>query len=222
VADPLVLPEYGPTLPAIARRRFGWRERTTVALLFAVGALIALALFVVRPEVDPLAKYVHHDDPVFNLLYRRSALHRVSPQGTELVRLQGQRGRLAVTIAVERLTLPPASGDIAHGQLPAFASKHIEELRAGLDHFELRAEGRARVNDAPGYEVRFRTGPPGRRTFGNDLMVLPTEENAADALLVTARRTITGRPRFGKREAALNKASAKAYRSFKYGSIAAR
>ena len=33
VAEPLVLPEYGPTLPTLARRRFGWRERTTVALL---------------------------------------------------------------------------------------------------------------------------------------------------------------------------------------------
>jgi hypothetical protein len=222
VAEPLVLPEYGPTLPEVARRRFGWRERTTVALLFAVAAIVALGLFVVRPEVDPLAKYVHHDDPVFNLLYRRSALHRVDPQGGELVRLEGERGRLAVAIAVEKLALPPAGGDVAHGQLPAFASHHIDELRRELPQFQLRAEGRARVNNAPGYEVRFRTGPPGRRTFGNDLMILPTEENAADALLVTARRTLTGSPRFGKREAALNKATAKAYRSFKYGSLAAR
>ena len=222
MAEPLVLPEYGPTLPELARRRFGWRERTTVALLFAIAALIALGLFVVRPEVDPLAKYVHHDKPVFNLLYRRSALHPVSPQGAELVRLQGKRGRLSVTIAVEPLQLPPASGDVAHGVLPAFASQHIDELRRDLGQFQLRAEGRARVNNAPGYEVRFRTGPPGQRTFGNDLMILPTEENAADALLVTARRTITGKPRFGKREAALNKATAKAYRSFKYGSTAAR
>jgi hypothetical protein len=222
VAEPLVLPEYGPTLPELARRRFGWRERTTVVLLFALAALVALGLFVVRPEVDPLAKYVHHGDPVFNLLYRRSALHRVDAQAAELVRLQGKRGRLTVTIAVEPLQLPPASGDLAHGLLPAFASDHVEELRAQLDHFELRAEGRARVNDAPGYEVRFRTGPPGARTFGNDLMLLPTEDNGADALLVTARRTITGKPRFGKREAALNKATAKAYRSFKYGATAAR
>jgi hypothetical protein len=222
VAEPLVLPEYGPTLPELARRRIGWRERTTVALLFALAALIALGLFVVRPEVDPLAKYVHHDDPVFNILYRRSALHPVAPQGAELVRLQGKRGRLTVTIAVERLQLPPASGDIAHGLLPAFASQHVDELRRALPQFQLRAEGRARVNNAPGYEVRFRTGPPRRRTFGNDLMILPTETNAADALLVTARRTITGKPRFGKREAALNKAAAKAYRSFKYGSLAAR
>jgi hypothetical protein len=216
VAEPLVLPEYGPTLPAIVRRRFGWRERTTVALLLGLAALVALALFVVKPEVDPLAKYVHHGDPTFNLLYRRSALKQVTPQGSELVRLEGNRGRLTTTIAVEPLTVPPASGDIAHGELPAFASRHIDELRAGDPAFQLVAEGRARVNGAPGYEVRFRTG----NTFGNDLLILPKEDDADGALLVTARRTATGR--LGKREAALNKATAKAYRSFKYGTTAAR
>jgi len=221
VPEPLVLPQYGPTLPEIARRRFGLRERTTAVLLLVLAALIALGLFVVRPQVDPLAKYVHHGDPTFNLLYRRSALHKVAPQGSELVRLQGQRGRLTTTIAVEPLKLPAATGDIAHGALPAFASRHIEELRAGDDTFQLVAEGRARVNGAPGYEVRFRTGPPGKQTFGNDLLILPKEDDATGALLVTSRRTITGKPTLGKREAALNKASAKAYRSFKYGATAA-
>ena len=52
---------------------------------------------------------------------------------------------------------------MAHGALPAFASEHIEELRAELPDFELVNEGRARVNGAPGYEVRFRTGR-GRRS----------------------------------------------------------
>ena len=219
--EPLVLPQYGPTLPEIARRRFGLRERTTAVLLLVLAALIALGLFVVRPQVDPLAKYVHHGDPTFNLLYRRSALHKVPPQESELVRLQGQRGRLTTTIAVEPLKLPAATGDIAHGALPAFASRHIEELRAGDDTFQLVAEGRARVNGAPGYEVRFRTGPSGKQTFGNDLLILPKEDDATGALLVTSRRTITGKPTLGKREAALNKASAKAYRSFKYGATAA-
>jgi hypothetical protein len=219
LADPLILPEYGPTLPAIARRRFGWRERTTVALLFALAAAIALGLLVVRPQVDEIAKVVHHDRPVFNLLYDTGALHEVAPHPGELVRLEGRRGRMTVAIGVERLRLPGATGDVAHGVLPAFASAHIEQLRAGLPEFQLRAEGRARVNNAPGYEVRFRTGPPGHRTFGNDLMILPTEENAADALLVTSRRTIDGSLKVGKREFSLYRASAEAYRSFKYGTV---
>jgi hypothetical protein len=216
LSEPLVLPEYGPTLPDLVQRRFGWRQRTTVALLLAAAVLVAVGLLLVRPEVDSQTKFVHHDAPVFNLLYDNSALHQVAPQGDELVRLEGRRGRLAAAIAVEPLELPGATGDVAHGVLPAYASQHVKELRAELPQLELITEGRARVNGAPGYEVRFRTG----RTFGNDLMILPSEEEAGDALLVKARRTVSGRPRLGKRERAFNKQVAKAYRSFKYGTAA--
>jgi hypothetical protein len=48
-------------------------------------------------------------------------------------------------------------------------------------------------------------------------MILPTEEDAAGALLVTSRRTIDGSLKLGKRETSLYNAAAKAYRSFKYG-----
>jgi hypothetical protein len=216
--EPLVLPEFRPTLPDIARARFGWRERTTIAVLIAVLVLAGLALVVVRPRVDRFTHFVHRGDPAtFNLVYDRTRLHRVAPEGDELVRLQGRRGRMQVAIAVAPLRLPPAQGDVAHGLLPAFASNHIEELRAQDDGFRLRQEGRARVNGAPGYEVRFATGPRGDTTFGNDLLILPSEEDASGALLVTSRRTIAGSLKLGKRETSLYNASAKAYRSFKYG-----
>jgi hypothetical protein len=218
VPEPLVLPEFRPTLPDLVRARFGWRERTTIAALLALLLLAAVALVVVRPRVDRFTHYVHRGVPAtFNLVYDNTRLHRVAPQGEELVRLQGRRGRMEVSIAVAPLRLPPAQGDIAHGLLPAFASQHIDELRAQLDRFRLRQEGRARVNGAPGYEVRFATGPDGHVTFGNDLMILPKEEDAAGALLVTSRRTISGSLKLGKRETSLYNAAAKAYRSFKYG-----
>jgi hypothetical protein len=222
VAEPLLLPEYGPTLPALARRRFGWRERTTIGLLIGLALLLGLFLVVVRPQVDSATKYVHHGKPVFNLLYDNGRLHRVAPQGNELVRLQGRRGRLTSTIAVAPLALPPATGDVAHGLLPVFASQHIKQLAAQGDQFALRAEGRARVNGSPGYEVRFRSGPPGQRVYGNDLMILASEEDPSGALLVTARRAFAGNGRFGPREQSLDDATAKAYRSFTYGTVAAK
>lgn len=212
-----MLPEFRPTLPDVARSRFGLRERTTIALLVAALLLAALALLVVRPRVDNTTQFVHRGDPTFNLVYDNARLHAVRPRGAELVRLEGRRGRLQVAIAVEPLRLPAAAGDVAHGLLPAFASAHIEALRARLGEFELRQEGRARVNGAPGYEVRFATGPKGHVTFGNDLMILPTEEDAGGALLVTSRRTVDGRLKLGKRETSLYNAAAEAYRSFKYG-----
>ena len=43
-----------------------------------------------------------------------------------------------------------ASGDVAHGLLPVFASEHIKELAGQNPDFALRAEGRAQVNGAPG------------------------------------------------------------------------
>jgi hypothetical protein len=218
VPEPLVLPEFRPTLPDLLRTRFGWRERTTIAVLVAALVLAGIALVVVRPRVDRFTHFVHRGDPAtFNLVYDNTRLHRATPQGGELVRLQGRRGRMQVVIAVAPLRLPPAQGDVAHGLLPAFASQHIEELRAQDATFRLRQEGRARVNGAPGYEVRFATGPDGHKTFGNDLMILPGEEEPADALLVSSRRTIAGSLKLGKREASLYNAAAKAYRSFKYG-----
>jgi hypothetical protein len=222
VAEPLLLPEYGPSLPALARRRFGWRERTTIALLIGFAVAVGLFVVVVRPRVDTATKYVHHGQPVFNLLYNNTRLHRVTPQGDELVRLQGRRGRLTSTIAVAPLALPPASGDLAHGLLPVFAAAHIKDLAAQDPDFALRAEGRARVNGAPGYEVRFRTGAPGHRTYGNDLMILPSEREPSGALLVTARRAVAGTGKLGAREMSLDKATAKAYRSFTYGTVAAK
>jgi hypothetical protein len=212
-----VLPEYGPTLPALVRRRFGVRERTTIALVAAAVVLAAFALLVVRPEVDAIAHLVHRGEPVFNLTYDNRALHAVQPRAGELARLDGRRGRLAVAVTVRPVRLPAYDGDVAHGLLPTFASGHIERLRASLDHFQLRAQGRARVNDAPGYEVRFRTGPAGHRTFGNDVIVIPSEDEERGALLLSARRAIDGRVRLGKGGQTLSDKAADAFRSFRYG-----
>ena len=109
----------------------------------ALVALAAVALVVVRPRVDRFTHYVHRGAPAtFNLVYDKTRLHRAAPQGEEIVRLEGRRGRVDVTIAVAPLRLPPAQGDVAHGLLPAFASHHVDELRARLHPFALRQEGR--------------------------------------------------------------------------------
>ena len=97
---------------------------------------------------------------------------------------------------------------------------HIEALRAQLDDFQLRYEGRARFNGAPGYEVRFRTGPRGRRAFQNDVLLVPAEDDARGAVLLSLRREIRGRPTFGKTEQAFSDTAAEAFHSFKYGTAA--
>jgi hypothetical protein len=218
--EPLVLPEFQPTLPAIVRRRTGLRERTTIALLAGAVVLVLLAVVVVRPRVDGVTQLVHRGQPVFNVLYDDGALHAVAPRPGELLRLEGRRGRMTAAVTVSALRLPAHGGDIAHGVLPAYASGHVEALRARLPAFQLRFEGRARVNGAPGYEVRFRSGPRGRRAFQNDVLLVPEEEDASGAVLLSLRREIRGRTTFGKTEQAFSDTAAAAFHSFKYGTAA--
>jgi hypothetical protein len=214
----LVRPEFEPTLPALVRRRLGVRERTTILVLLALLAVAIAALVLVRPRVDRIGDVVHRDAPAFTLQYRNDLLHSEEPQAGELARLAGRRGRQSVTITVRPLELPPhEEGDVAHAFLPVYASGHIERLAGELDGFELRAEHRARLHDAPGYEVRFRTGAPGSYTFGSDLMLLPSEEQADGALLLSLRREIKGRPKLSEREEEFADLAMEAMRSVRFG-----
>ena len=98
-----------------------------------------------------------------------------------------------------------------------YASGHIERLAGELDDFQLRAEHRARVHDAPGYEVRFRTGPRGRYTYGSDLMLLPSEEQSEGGLLLSLRREVRGRAKLSESEEEFADLATEAVRSVRFG-----
>ena len=213
----LVRPEFEPTLPALVRRRFGLRERTTVVLLVVAFAALVVAALLVRPRLDRLSQVVYDGEPAFTMQYRNDLFDSVDPEAGELARIEGRRGRQVVTITVTPLDLPPGEGDVAHAQLPIYASGRIRELAGEYDNFQLRAEQRARVNDAPGYEIRFRAGPPGRRTFGSDLMLIPSETETEGALLVSLRREITGPTKLSESEEEFADLATEAMRSLEYG-----
>ena len=210
----IVRPEFEPTLPALVRRRFGLRERVTVALVAVAIVLVAVAALVVRPRVDGVSKLVHDGEPAFNLLYANGPLHEADPRAGELARIEGRRGRQSVTITVRPLTLPPHEGDVAHGLLPVYASGRIEALERELGGFQLTAEHRTRINGAPGYEMRFQYGST---TLGTDTIVLPDEEDERGAVLLSMRRTVDGKLRLGKREKEFADRASEAFRSFEYG-----
>ena len=73
------------------------------------------------------------------------------------------------------------------------------------------------MNGAPGYEVRFRTGPRGRYTFGNDLMLLPSEEQSEGGLLLSLRREVRGRAKLSESEQEFADLATEALRSFSFG-----
>ena len=213
----LVRPEFEPTLPALLRRRFGMRERTTTALLLLALVVLAVAVVLVYPRVDRIGEISHDGEPAFTLQYRNDLFHTEPPESGELARLEGRRGRQKVTITVRPFGLPGEEGNVAQASLPIYASQHIERLASDLEGFELRGEHRARVNDAPGYEVRFRTGAPGRYTYGSDLMLLPGDEQATGGLLLSLRREIRGRPRLSAAEEEFADLATQAMRSVQFG-----
>jgi hypothetical protein len=210
---PLVQPEFGPTLPALLRGRIP--APVTIALVIALVALAGLAAVAVRPGADDGDQLVHEGEPVFNVLYDSGALQRAPAQPGELLRLEGSRGPQSATVTVQPLALPAFAGDVSHAQLPVYASAHLDSLRQRYDGFQLIEQGRARVNDAPGYEVSFTYGTDGSRTFGSDVLVVPSEDESDGAVIISLRRQVTGT--LGEDDHEFSATARKAFRSFRYG-----
>ncbi len=163
---------------------------------------------------DGLTTLEHRSAPVFTLLHPAGQVRRVAPAPGELVRLRSRRGGLELTVTVRRLTLPPYRGSVS-GLLPVHADRHMRALAAELPGFRPRADGKARVNDAPGYQVRYQARPPGRRLTGTDIFVVPEDGEREGVLLRFRQTNPPGALGAGQRD--LVKATRKAFRSFRFG-----
>jgi hypothetical protein len=217
-ADESGLPElehdFGPTLPVLLRQRLGVPERITVCVAIALVLAGILAL-VLRPGAERFEQLVYRGEAPFNLLYSDGALQRVPPRDGELVRIEGRRPGLLVSVAVSPLKLPPYAGNVVHGLLPAYASGYTRRLRRLHDRLLVHDEGKARVNDAQGYQVGFAAGGPGHLTYGRDVVLVPAESGVRDALLLSLRQEISG-PLNGRARRTIDLAK-KAFRSFRFG-----
>ena len=211
----LVRPEFGPTLPALLRERAGVPPRATIAGVVVLVVLAGIVAVLVRPGTPGDTQLVHEGEPVFNMLYTADQLDRAEPRAGELVRFEGERGDQRVEVTVRPLELPPFEGDVSHALLPTFATRHEQRLSEEYDGFTLTEEGRARVGGSPGYEVSFQAGPESERTFGSDVMVVPGEDDASGAVLISFRR-VAGSA-IGKDERELVNAARSTFRSFVYG-----
>jgi hypothetical protein len=200
--------EYGPTAPELIRGRLSRRSRVAVlavALLVVVAVVVLLAT-----RSDGLTELKHTSGPQFTLLYPPAQVHKVKPGPGEIVRFRSRRGKLRMLVAVRRLTLPAYQGSVS-GLLPVFADRQAAALARELPGFRLRTDGKARVNDAPGYQLRYRAG----RTQGTDVFVVPADGDR-DGVLLRFRQT---NPPGGlsQPQKDLVKATKKAFRSFRFG-----
>jgi hypothetical protein len=210
---PLLRPEFGPTLPELISGRFSVSRRAV-----AIGAVVALILTLVVIKVvtdDGRDKLVVHGTPSFNVLYDPSKLHKATPASGDLMRLTGKTKHVESELTARHANLPPFNGDVIGGQLPLYTTQHTNQLAKELPNLQVGDEGKARLNQAPGYQLAYTTGEPGNRTFWREVWVMPSADKPKDTIVLTMRQTISGRA--GARGRALVNATKKAYRSFRFG-----
>jgi hypothetical protein len=183
--------DRGPSMPALLRRRFGFRERVSTAvalgLAVAVAAGFLVHFYATRPE-----QVVYRGGPTFNLQYASSVLRRVTPTGGALVRLEHRKGKLSASVTVLPLRLPAYGYNVASGLLPVYANLHERRLRLLERGFLLRDEAAAKVNSAQGYQIGFRSGPRGRFTWGRDILLIPRDVNVREGVVLQLRQTKIG------------------------------
>jgi hypothetical protein len=213
-------PGFGPSLPALLRRRFGIPPVVTLAVVAVVAltGAVAIVIAIARPP-SPGTQVVHSSPPpVFNLLYQPAFMHQARAHPGELMRLEGKRGKLSVSIVVRPLKLPRYGGDVTHGLLPVYADRFADEQAKILPGFQLASEGRARVNNGVGYEIGFQSIRPRMRVYGRDVLLVPDDPAEGKGLVTLSLRQVKpGGPfkKGGERNLAFQ--SKKAYRSFRFG-----
>jgi hypothetical protein len=210
---PLVRPEFGRSLPELISGRFSVSRRAV-----AIGAVVALIVLVAVIRLatdDGREQLTVHGKPSFNVLYDPGQLHKAARHPGELMRLEGRRGPVAVDLTARAANLPPYSGDVIGGQLPLYTAQYADRLKAALPGFVMGDEGKARINQAPGYQLAYASGAPADRTYWREVFVMPKADQPGQTVVLRLRQTFSGRA--GPAARALVKAAKKAYRSFRFG-----
>lgn len=206
---PVVQPQYGPTLLEVLGKR---RLVLVAALVVGVAAGIALGARGGSGERE----VVQREPVAFNLRYP-AGLHRVAPRAGEQVRLEQRRGDLFLaSFTVRRLGLPPYAGPVG-GALPVLADRYLRDAARRHPDLELVEEGRARINDVPGYGFVFRARLGSRRLYGRTVLLpLPDQPRTRDGVVLEVLGTPAGG--VGRAEQAGSSGPAKtAFRSFRFG-----
>ena len=209
----LVRGEFGPALPALLRRhRLRWPAPALVLL-----AAMAIAVLVLTRSAGPqtLDATLVHRVPDFSLLFAESDVGRVEPRGDEYAHLQARGKEVELDVTVR--PLPRIRGRApALAELPIVADVISESQRRRADAYTVLEEGRARLNDALGYQVRWRSGPDSAPVFGHDVLLVPQPPLAGPGLLVSLRQN-NARPRLGPEDRRLAHLAKRAFRSLRFG-----
>jgi hypothetical protein len=176
--------EYGPTLGQLLAPRWHAASRLARATVIAAAVGLAAALVAAGLTLEN-ASFSHGGSVPFSFSYRD--LYRVAPDPGGYVKVQSRwpDGALKYSYAVDPLRLPAYAGELS-GEMPLFAVGFIHTLSGRYRGFELRGEGKTRVNNTlGGYQVLFTADVEGRRMFGRDVLLLPERAGAREGVAVT-------------------------------------
>ena len=163
--------EYGPTLPQLlAPRHLALRLAAAAIAVAILVAAVAIAL-----SSRPQETLVLIRQPVtLNFIYGPQ-FDRVARPGTLVaLRHESASGLFLDAFAVRDLTLPAYRG-AAGGMLPIYATTYVRTLARRYPGYEFIGEGRARINNAIGYEVTFRARSGTRRLYGRHYLLVEEE-----------------------------------------------
>jgi len=172
--------EYGPTLGALLAPRWHAASPRTRRVLSAAG--IAVLVAIAAGVLTLLNATYSHGRPVpFAFNYR--GLYRVAPDPGGYVKVERRNGdgTLADSFAVAPLRLPPYAGGLS-GELPLYAAGYVRAISRRYPGFELRGEGKTKVNNMPAYHVFYRAVVEGRRMYGRDVLIVPERPGARDGV----------------------------------------
>jgi hypothetical protein len=174
-------PEYGPTLGRLLAPRWHAASRSMRALVIA--AVLALTVLVVGGALALLnATFTHGGRVPFSFSYRGLYRTRPDPGGYVKVQSRWPDGALKYSFAINPLRLPAYSGEQS-GELPLYAASFVRALAARTPGFELRGEGKTRVNSGlVGYEILYTAEVEGRPMYGRDVLLLPPHRGARDGV----------------------------------------
>jgi hypothetical protein len=213
----LVRPEFGPSLPALVRTRLGVPERVTAAFVAAVVVVLAVAAALIVVRGDGTKDLVDRSAPAFTMAYAPGALEVGEPRPGERLRLSGRRDGVSVDVVVRALRLPPFRGNVASGLLPSYAAHYVDRLRRSRGRFVLRDEGNMTLGTTPGYQLGFRTGPPARRSYWREILLVPEDDGGRVGVILSLRHVKPGTAAYTDADRDYVVTAKRALRSFRFG-----
>jgi hypothetical protein len=184
--ESVLRPEFGPSLPQLLKSRFGVPQR--VSAVIALVIVVAAAAFVLLTRQHETTVIHRSPGPAFNLRYSGS-FERPPARPGVLFELAARRGRLFLqSMTVRPLRLPAYRGAVS-GQLPIVAVQHAKVIRRQYQGFTVLDEGKARIGDAPGYQIGFKARQGTRTVYGRETLILPNVPGAREGVSITLLQT---------------------------------